>query len=163
MPQDNENAFEHPAEKPRVGYGVPPGPRRFKDSGNPAGRPKGAKGRKTIVKTVAGEMHTVTEDGKQRRRSTLELVLLRLRNKALEGKHVRAFDTFHALLKRYGVQESEEPRGCLVVSTPMEDDEWIAQMEAKNALMEKHGVRNFGEAKELERQEQERKKAQAAS
>ena len=41
----------------------PPTCRRFIESGNPRGRPKGAKNRKTIVKAIANEMHSVTEGG----------------------------------------------------------------------------------------------------
>ena len=87
--QDPDEPERPPAEE-EVGYRKPPMRRRFKDSGNPKGRPKGAKNRKTIVRMVANERHIVHEKGKRRRRSMLEFVLLRLRNMALEDKISRA-------------------------------------------------------------------------
>ncbi len=116
-----------------VGYRKPPMHRRFKGSGNPRGRPKGAKNRKKIVQKVADEMHTVTENGKRRRRSTLQLVLLRLRSMALAGKTPRAFEEFHRLLKTYEPQEAEKKLGYLVVPPPMTIEEAIAEGEKANA------------------------------
>ena len=75
---DDDGRHSSTADKSEVvGYRKPPMRRRFKVSGNRKGRPKGAKNRKTIVQAVADEMHTVIENGKRRKRSTLELVLLR--------------------------------------------------------------------------------------
>ena len=97
---------EQPPAHKAVGHGSPPRQRRFKESGNLKGRPQGTKNRKTIVKAVANEMHSVTESGKRRRLSILQLVLLSLRNVALGGKNVRAFDEFHKLTKAYQPQEA---------------------------------------------------------
>ena len=108
-------------------------------SGNSKGRPKGSRNRKTIVKAVAHEMHGVTENGKRRRLSTIELVLLRLRNLALEGKNVRAFDAYHGLIKAYQPQASNDDVGYLVVPAPMSNEEWKADQEEKN----KHRKRPF--------------------
>ncbi len=60
---------------------------QFKDghSGNAKGRAKGAIGQKTIVQKVANEKRKITEDGKTSRRTTVDLVLLVLQKKALEG------------------------------------------------------------------------------
>ncbi len=102
-------------------------------AGNPKGRPKGAKNRKTIVKVVANEMHSVTEAGKRRRLSTLELVLLSLRNMALEGKNVRAFDELHRLIKVYQPQETDDNCGYLVVPAVKTPEEAIAEGEKANA------------------------------
>ncbi len=130
---DQENhGPEQPPANGGVGYGIPPMSRRFKASGNPKGRPRGSKNRKTIVKTVANEMHSVPENGKRRRLSTLDLVLLRLRNLALEGKSVRAIDELHRLLKVYQPQEARVRGGVLVAPAPMSTEEWIAMVEKKN-------------------------------
>ncbi len=156
---DQENhGPEQPPANDEVGYGKPPMRRRFKVSGNPKGRPRGSKNRKTIVKTVANEMHSVPENGKRRRLSTLGLVLLRLRNLALEGKSVRAIDEFHRLLKVYQPQEARVRGGVLVVPAPMSQEEWIAKMERKNELMERYGVRNLAAVAEIERREKCKKK-----
>ena len=135
MTSDRED--DEPGQSPdgdEIGYGNPPKQRRFKpdESGNRKGRPKGAKNRKTIVNAVANEMHTVTENGKRRRRSTLDLVVLRLRNTALQGRHIRAFDEFHRLDKTYGPQEVREGAGVLVVPAEITAEEWIAREEEEN-------------------------------
>ena len=108
-----------------VGYGKPPKHSRFKQkqSGNPKGRPLGAKGRKTIVEEIANEMHWVEEGGKPRNRSTLDLVLLSLRRLALEGD-VRAFREYRGFLERYGPQEPLNPPGHLIVPEPIPREEW---------------------------------------
>ncbi|MCH9054063.1 MAG: hypothetical protein IIA72_23945 [Proteobacteria bacterium] len=138
---DRENdGSERPPAHEEVGYGKPPTRRRFKKSGNSKGRPKGSKNRKTIVKAVANEMHSVLENGKRRRRSTLDLVLLRLRNMALEEGNDRAFEELHRLIKAYQPQATNDDAGCLVVPAEMTQEEWIAEQMEKN----KHRQRPSG-------------------
>ena len=132
MSNRENDGSERPPAHEEVGYGKPPTRRRFKKSGNSKGRPKGAKNRKTIVKAVANEMHTVAANGKHRRRSTLDLVLLSLRNLALEGKNVRAFEEFHRLAKAYQTQETNDRVGYLVVPAEMTQEEWVARQEELN-------------------------------
>ena len=156
---DRENdGSEQPPAHEEVGYRKPPTQRRFKVSGNPNGRPKGVKNRKTIVNTVANEMHTVIENGKRRRRSTLALVLLRLRNMALEPKNVRALDELHRLAKAYQPQEADDRAGYIVVPAEMTPEEWSAKMERKNKMMDRYGVRTLAAVAEIERQEKRKKK-----
>ncbi len=132
MSNRENDGSENPPAHEEVGYGKPPTRRRFKKSGNLKGRPKGSKNRKTIVKAVANEMHTVLENGKRRRRSTLELVLLRLRNMVLEDKNVRAFEELHRLTKAYQPQEAGDGLGCLVAPAEMTPEEWVAEQEELN-------------------------------
>ncbi len=129
--RENDGSEQPPAHE-EVGYGKPPTRRRFRKSGNLKGRPKGSKNCKTIVKAIAGEMHTVLENGKHRRRSTLELVLLRLRNMALEEGNDRAFEELHRLIKAYQPQATSDGAGCLVVPAEMTQEEWIARQEELN-------------------------------
>ncbi len=150
--RENDGPEQPPAHE-KVGYGNPPTYRRFKESGNLEGRPKGAKNRKTIVKMVANEMHSVLENGKRRRRSTLELVLLRLRNKALEDKNVRAIGELQRLIETYQPQGTHNNAGYLVVPAELTQEEFIAKMERLNELMERYGVRTSTEAEEIEREE----------
>jgi hypothetical protein len=77
-------------------------------------------------------MHSVTENGKRRRLSTLQLVLLRLRNMALEGKNVRAFNEFHRLDKTYRPQGAGEPLGYIVVPATQPLEEHLAEGEKAN-------------------------------
>jgi hypothetical protein len=110
----------------RVGHGNPPRKTRFRrgQSGNPRGRPKGAKGRKQIVAKIANEMHWVVEDGNRRRRSTLELILLQLRNLAVQG-NIQAFHAYHDLLAKYAPQETKTQAGYLIVPEQMATaEEW---------------------------------------
>ncbi len=128
--RENEGP-EPPPSDGKVGYGKPPMQRRFKGSGNLKGRPKGAKNRKTIVRAVANETHNLIENGTRRRLSTRNLVILRLRNLALEG-NVRAFEEFHRLEKAYGAQDADDSTGYLVVPAPISAEEWIAEQEEQN-------------------------------
>ena len=117
-----------------AGYGNPPLQRRFKKgvSGNEKGRPRGSKNRKKIVREIANEMHTVTEDGQRRRRSTLELMLLALRNRAAEG-NVRVFRAFQKYLAKYEPQETNSKLGVLVAPAGMTAEEWIENSKKKSA------------------------------
>ncbi len=130
---------KQPLAHEAVGYGKPPMQRRFKKCGNSKGRPEGSKNRKTIVKVFANEMYSVTENGKRRRLSTHDLVLLSLRNLALENKNVRAFEEFHRFIKIHQPQASNDVVGYLVVPAEMTQEEWIAEQEELN----KHRKRPF--------------------
>ncbi len=99
------------------GYKRPPERTRFRPgtSGNPKGRPKGARSCRLIVEEIARETHRVVENGKVCHRSTLELVMMSLRNLALDGE-VSKFRLLHELLQRYGSQEA--PRGGRYLALP---------------------------------------------
>lgn len=116
----------------RPGYGKQPMIRRFRECGNTRGRPKGAKNRKTIVREVAEELHVVVENGKRRPRSTLELVLLRLRSLALEEKNVRAFGEWHRLTKAYEPEVVDDKAGYMLAPAEMTAEEWVAEQEELN-------------------------------
>ena len=70
-----------------VGYGRPPRTTRFKpgQSGNPRGRPKGAKNVDTILRDVLMQQIVVLESGKRRKIAVFEAYLKRLSKQALEG------------------------------------------------------------------------------
>lgn len=71
-----------------TGYGKPPKKSQFKpgQSGNPKGRPKGAKSLKSAVKKELSGKIKLTLNGKQKNVSKLEALLMRLMKDALEGK-----------------------------------------------------------------------------
>ena len=117
-----------------VGYGKPPLTRRFKSgrSGNRRGRPRGSKNCKTIVREIANEMHPVTEDGRLRRRSILEFMLLALRNLAAEG-NVRAFREYKKYLEKFDPRETDSKLGYIVLSAGATFEEAIAEGEKANA------------------------------
>lgn len=148
--ESDHNSAEDPGDH-KVGHGKPPLQRRFKKSGNPCGRPAGAQNRKTIVRKIAQQTHQVTEGGKTVQRTTLELVLIQLRNRALEGKNAQAVAEFHRLLEKCEPSSLAQNAGVLVAPAQISVEEWIARAERHNALMVKHGFRNLGAVYEFER------------
>jgi hypothetical protein len=117
----------------RVGYANPPKPTRFKpgQSGNPNGRPKGSQGRKTMVERVLFEMHDVVEGGEPKPRSTLELIVLMLRNRSFEGDP-QAFKAFEDLEARVGPREAKKQGGLLVLPEVLSPEEWNARYAPKD-------------------------------
>jgi Family of unknown function (DUF5681) len=95
--------FKADASDYRVGYGKPPRHSQYKpgQSGYLKGRPKGARNLKTIVRATLKAPVRVTRDGKSRKVSTLEAMLLRLREKGLSGD-LRALDRLIVLAQAYG-------------------------------------------------------------
>lgn len=70
-----------------VGYGKPPKSGQFVKgkSGNPKGRPEGAKSVSSVLAKMCREKVTVTINGKSRVVTSLDALLLRLRANALSG------------------------------------------------------------------------------
>ena len=70
-----------------VGFGKPPRSRRFKpgQSGNPNGRPRGAKNFAVAIEQELVTRVTVTENGRRRRISKREVIAKHLVNKAAGG------------------------------------------------------------------------------
>lgn len=131
MNSKKDKSKQSPAdESEETGYCKPPARQRFKQSGNPKGRPKGSKNRKTIVAEIANEVHNVGRDGQ--RHSTLYLVLRQLRNMALEGKNGRAFEEYYRLLQAYQPEVVGSNAGYLVAPAPMTPREWIEKQEILN-------------------------------
>ena len=157
MSDDPDDLPQGPTHDDQVGYGKPPMVRRFKRSGNPKGRPKGAKNRATIVRQVAQERHSVTENGQRTRRSTLDLVLIRLRNMAMTGEKPQATSEMFRWVEKYEPGMVNPKRGVIVAPAPISAEEWIARAKRHNALMEEHGFRNLAQVADFEREQ--RKKA----
>ena len=99
-------AQESDASDYKIGHGKPPRHSQFKpgQSGYPKGRPKGSRNFKTAVKATLKAPVKVTRDGKSRKVSTLEAMLLRLREKALGGD-LRALDRLLQLAQAYSEDE----------------------------------------------------------
>jgi hypothetical protein len=95
-----------------VGYGKPPKHTRFAQgrSGNPNGRPKGTRNFQTDVEATLKAPVRITRDGKSRKVSTQEAMLLRLREKALAGD-ARALDRLISLAQIYNNEEPINPMG----------------------------------------------------
>ena len=78
--------LEQDSRSYRVGYARPPLASRFQPgrSGNPKGRPKGAKNLDTLVREKLGSKVTVREGGRERRMSKGEIGVTKLVNRFVE-------------------------------------------------------------------------------
>jgi hypothetical protein len=95
-----------------VGYGKPPKTGRFKpgQSGNPNGRPKGARGLKQVVRAALDDEVDLVVGGQSIRKSKREVVVLKLIQKAASGD-VRAIDSILNLDQKFDI--AEEARDAL--------------------------------------------------
>jgi Family of unknown function (DUF5681) len=77
MPSDNQRDYE-------VGYRKPPGYTRFKkgQSGNPKGRPAGAKNLSTLLSEALNEPVVVTENGGHRKITKRQAIIKQLVNQS---------------------------------------------------------------------------------
>ncbi len=123
---------ERAHEPDKVGYTKPPVETRFKSgqSGNPKGRPRGAKGRKATVIRILMEKRKVDIQGTGRPReiTALELTVLLLKQFAAAGDQ-RAYRTLMDLDRRYGAPDPGNPVGFLVVPEVRDEAEWLEMAE----------------------------------
>ncbi len=89
-----------------VGYGMPPREHQFPPgrSGNPNGRPKGAKNESTILREILGRKIVSRLEGRSRKITILEGILLRITEDSLKGNTKSAA----FLLNRYAAMVSGE-------------------------------------------------------
>ncbi len=113
--------------KYRTGYKNPPRGWQFEKgrSGNPKGRPKGAKSRKAMVHRLAREEHRIDEGGTSREVSIAVLLILALRKHALRG-NPKAVELWEHFSRRYQPEHSDDA-GLLVVGARVAVDEWDRQ------------------------------------
>jgi hypothetical protein len=84
-----------------TGYKRPPKAHKFKpgQSGNPSGRPKGTRNLSTDLAAISSRRISIRENGKERRISRQEAMLLSLYAKALHGDVKAATSIVNMLIK----------------------------------------------------------------
>lgn len=122
--------------EPGVGKGKPPVKNQFKPgvSGNPGGRPKGAKGRRATAKRVLMEKHNADphRTGKPKQYSAIELTLILLKKLAASGDQ-RAFKAFTNLERQFGPIDADEQKiGYIVIPEALTREEWEAKYSPKD-------------------------------
>jgi hypothetical protein len=122
MPRDNEGDYE-------VGYGKPPRDTRFKrgQSGNPRGRPPGAKNLSTLLNEALNELVVVTENGGRRKISKRQATFKQLVNQAAKGNW-RALKLLVDILQ--DIERRTEPQ-TEESSFSLADEKVIAQLKAR--------------------------------
>ena len=118
MPPDDERDYE-------VGYGKPPRHTRFEPgrSGNPRGRPPGAKNMKTLLSKALNELVVVTEPGGRRKVSKREAIVTQLVNRSAKADY-RAIQILLGMLR--DIEGRSEP-GAADPDTFIEADQQIIQ------------------------------------
>ena len=106
--EDDDTPYE-------VGYGKPPFATRFRKgrSGNPRGRPRGARGVGPLLDEALAQEVTVTEGGKTTRISKREALILSLITKAIKGDMRAAAQTLR-LIEAY--EDAPKRAGGLTVN-----------------------------------------------
>lgn len=119
----DEGYVQHP-----VGYGAPPLASRWPKgvSGNPRGPRKKNRTRRYMLEQVAYRIHEISEGNKRKRKTALEIILLRLRTKAIEGNKAAS-----ELCERIrGMAEPSEEYiqpAILIVGEKLTEEEWTAR------------------------------------
>jgi len=95
------------SDEDESGYKRPPKAHQFKpgQSGNPRGRPRGTRNLSTDLVDLLSRRVSIRENGKERRISCQEAILLSLYNKALHGD-VRAATSIINMLMRVAPSKS---------------------------------------------------------
>ena len=95
----------------KIGYKRPPLHTRFRSgmSGNPRGRQKGVRNFAADVKRTLEIPVTLSENGKSKRVSTQEALILRLREKALKGD-ARALETLLTLARTHNEDFADQSK-----------------------------------------------------
>ena len=104
MPSDRDREYE-------VGYGKPPRHSRFAkgQSGNPRGRPAGAKNLSTLLSDALNETVVVTENGGRRKVSKRQAIITQLVNRSATADF-RAIKILLDIMRAIEVQnESASP------------------------------------------------------
>ena len=123
MPRDKKRDYQ-------VGYGKPPRETRFQkgQSGNPRGRPCGAKNLKTRVREALKEPVLVTENGRRRTVTKGEAIITQLVNRAANAD-LRAIKILLDLVR--DIEERAEPASAETFAFSDADEKVLEQLKAR--------------------------------
>lgn len=113
-----------------IGYGRPPKHARFKpgQSGNPKGRPKGARSTHVILHDELHQKITVIENGRRTSMTKLEYLIRKLVNGAMQ-KGTKEFEVLLKLMQRFEM--------------PVDADAAAGDLEAEDAAMLQHFLKSW--------------------
>jgi hypothetical protein len=128
MPRDQHRDYE-------VGYGKPPRETRFVKgrSGNPRGRPRGAKSFSALLSDKLNEPVTVADNGGRRKISKREAIVTQLVNRSAAGDF-RAIKILLDTLR--DIERQTEPISSETAEFSEADDKVIEQLKARFAKRE---------------------------
>ena len=135
LPNESQDDHGQPPKIPpsyAIGRGRPPVHSRFKpgQSGNPKGRRKGARNKRTVVEQALNKRITIREDGRKRSLSKFEVLVLTMLNKALQGD-VKTQIALFGVLRSFGMI-GEEPEPTATEPVTAYDDEIIVDFLRRN-------------------------------
>ena len=128
MPPDNQRDYE-------VGYRKPPGHTRFKkgQSGNPKGRPAGAKNLSTLLSEALNEPVVVTENGGHRKITKRQAIITQLVNRSATAD-LRAIKILLDMLR--DIEGQTEPASPETAAFTVADEKVIEQLRARFANLD---------------------------
>lgn len=105
------------------------------------GRPKGSKNRRTMVRDVAQEVHSIPKDGKTVRRTTVELVAMVVRDQAASG-NANAIRDLEKLYQMFGRPSEPVASGGLTLPYPKPLDVWAKELIEYTELTKRRALEN---------------------
>ena len=129
MPPDSEGDYE-------VGYGKPPRETRFAkgQSGNPRGRPSGAKNFKTLLSDALNEPVIVTENGGRRKVTKRQAIITQLVNRSAAADF-RAIKILFDIVR--DIERQTEPVSRETAEFSEADEKVLEQLRARFSKAEK--------------------------
>jgi hypothetical protein len=127
------------SDNERSGRVPPPEAHRFLKgtSGNKRGRPKGSISTKRLTRKVALRKHRLGPD--QKPKPLLQLVLEEIVRRSATGAS-SFVNLYNETRKKIAPAENVQQPALLVVPADVSGEEWIAEMEAKNATKREPGT-----------------------